>query len=119
MNFKFENLEVWKLALDFLRLVKIITAKFPSEEKFILVSQMNRAALSISLNIAEGSGRKTKKDFANFIRISLSSLLEVVACERVASAQEYLITQVHREEFAEKSKELYFKLIALEKYLRK
>lgn len=80
---------------------------------------MNRAALSISFNIAEGSGRKTKKDFANFVRISQSSLLEVVAGERIAVLQKYSVTEKQKEKFEEKSKELYFKLIALEKYLRK
>jgi len=117
MKFRFEDLEVWKLALDFLKLVKKITKDFPDEEKFVLAQQMNRAALSIALNLAEGSGRRTKKDFASFTRISSSSLLEVVACEKIAFAQDY--TLKHRDEFEEKSKELYFKIIALEKYLRK
>ena len=117
MKYKFENLEVWKLALEFVIFVKKLSRDFPPEEKFNLMSQTNRAALSVALNIAEGSGRKTKKDFANFIRISLSSLLEVVACERIALVQKYL-NQKNHEVFEEKSKELYFKLIALEKYLR-
>jgi four helix bundle protein len=117
MKFRFEDLDVWKLALDFLQLVKKTTKEFPNEERFILAQQMNRAALSIGLNVAEGSGRRTKKDFANFVRISSSSLLEVIACERIALAQNYPFET--KKEFDEKSKELYFKLIALEKYLRK
>jgi hypothetical protein len=51
------------------------------------------------------------------VRISSSSLLEVIACERIALAQNYPFET--KKEFDEKSKELYFKLIALEKYLRK
>ncbi|MFH0834138.1 MAG: four helix bundle protein [Patescibacteria group bacterium] len=119
MKFGFENLEVWQLALDFIQITKTITKNFPLDEKFVLSPQTNRAALSVALNLAEGSGRKTKKDFANFVRMSLGSLLEVVAAERVALAQGYKITDEQKKKFEEKSQELYFKLIALEKYLRK
>ncbi|MDD3066385.1 MAG: four helix bundle protein [Candidatus Gracilibacteria bacterium] len=117
MKFGFENLEVWQLAVDFAVFVRDLTKQFPDDEKFGLVSQMNRAATSIALNLAEGSGRKTKKDFAQFVRVSLGSLLEVVACERIAFAKNYKLSE--RDKFAEKSQALYFKLIALEKYLRK
>jgi four helix bundle protein len=55
MHFKFEKLEIWKLAIDMGDKVHTITGKFPKEEMFSLTSQMKRAADSISLNIAEGS----------------------------------------------------------------
>ncbi|MFA6458428.1 MAG: four helix bundle protein [Patescibacteria group bacterium] len=119
MKFKFENLEVWNLALEFTKLVRTITGSFPVEEKFNLTSQINRAALSVALNLAEGSGRKTKKDFANFVRMGLGSLPEVVAAERIALAQGYKLDENQQTEFDSRSQELYFKLIALEKYLRK
>jgi len=73
----FRKLNVWtdsmKLAKDIYR----ITAKFPKEEKFGLVSQMNRASVSIPSNIAEGASRRTKKHFASFIDISLGSAFEL------------------------------------------
>ena len=55
-----------------------ITSKFPVEEKFGLVSQLRRAAVSICSNLAEGSGRNTPKDQANFYNNAYSSLLEVL-----------------------------------------
>ncbi len=73
----FRKLDVWidsiRLAEDIYR----ITAKFPREEKFGLVSQMNRASVSIPSNIAEGASRRTKKHFASFIDISMGSAFEL------------------------------------------
>lgn len=54
-----------------------LSLRFPSEEKFGLTSQIRRASVSISSNIAEGSGRSTDKDFANFLAYSYGSLCEV------------------------------------------
>jgi four helix bundle protein len=57
--------------------VYILTADFPDSEKFGLISQLRRAAVSISANIAEGAGRQTDKDFRNFLFIALGSAFEV------------------------------------------
>ena len=54
-----------------------LTKRFPSEEKFALISQMRRAAVSVHSNIAEGSGRMTNKDFARFLHFSMGSLCEL------------------------------------------
>jgi len=64
--------------------------KFPSEERFDLTSQARRAANSIVLNIAEGSGRGTKKDFSHFLDMALGSTFETVACFFVARKQSYV-----------------------------
>jgi len=73
----FEDLDVWKkshaLALEIYK----ITQCFPSEEKFGLISQMKRAAVSVAANIAEGFKRRGKKDKINFYNISQSSLTEL------------------------------------------
>lgn len=116
MKYKFENLEVWKLSMGLVHLIYKITKKFPNEEKFGLISQIRRAAISIGLNIAEGSGRKTKKDFANFTRNAIGSTLEVIACLRIAEQEKYISNY---SEIKEVIQELYFKLIGLEKFLRK
>lgn len=55
----------------------MLTSGFPTEEKFGLTSQIRRAAVSIPSNIAEGSGRNTNKDFAQFLNVSLGSSFEL------------------------------------------
>lgn len=67
-----------------------ITSKFPKEEKFGIVDQLRRAAVSIALNIAEGSSRKSDKEFAKFLRTSLGSLEEVVTACYIAKDLEYI-----------------------------
>ncbi|MBU3659567.1 MAG: four helix bundle protein [Flavobacteriales bacterium] len=78
MQFYFEKLEVWQNSRSFVKDIYTITSSFPSEEKFGLISQIRRASLSISANIAEGMTRKTEKDKARFISISFGSAIEVV-----------------------------------------
>lgn len=73
----FRKYDVWKLSHELTLRVYKITSSFPGAEKFQLVSQMQRAAYSISSNFAEGCGRKTDKDFNRFIQISLGSAHEL------------------------------------------
>lgn len=73
----FKDLEVWKLSIDVVVKTYAITAILPPEEKFGLVTQMNRAAVSSSANIAEGCGRNTKNDFNHFLDISMGSSFEL------------------------------------------
>ena len=63
--------------MDLVEEIYKLTASFPIEEKFGLVSQMTRAAVSIPSNIAEGAGRNSDKDFAHFISIAIGSLYEL------------------------------------------
>jgi len=117
-NYNFEKLEVWKLSLQTIKEVKKITKKFPSEEKYILVDQIKRASLSIALNIAEGWGRKTKKDFSRFISNAIGSTLEVIACLKIACDSDYL-KEDEIKNLDELLKELYFKLLKFSGYLNK
>jgi len=71
------RLEVWKRALAFVKRVYELTASFPNEEKFGLVSQMRRAAVSVPSNIAEGSARNSRKEFVNFLHIAQGSIAEL------------------------------------------
>lgn len=116
VEYGFYRLEVWKLSMKLVSEIYDITKKFPSEEKFSLVSQIRRAAISVPLNIAEGSIKRTKKDFASFVRISLSSLMEVMTCLEISLNQKY-INKVEYENFQKIIQELYFKLISLDKFL--
>lgn len=77
-QFSFEKLEVWQLARVLTKEIYRHTAGFPNEEKFLLVSQLRRAAVSVASNLAEGSTRVSAKDKAHFTTISYSSLMEVL-----------------------------------------
>jgi four helix bundle protein len=91
--FRFEKLDVWHRAVDFADSVYLLTRQFPDDERFGLTAQMRRASVSISSNIAEGSGRVSDKDFARFIEIAYGSLMEVVSQARIASRQNFLSTE--------------------------
>lgn len=86
----YENLNIWKKSIDFAFLIYQITKRFPREEFYGLVSQLRRAVISISSNIAEGAGRGSKKDFSRFISIASGSLNEVESQIYVASKLEYI-----------------------------
>jgi four helix bundle protein len=73
----FKDLIVWKKAHENALAVYSLTKTFPKEEQYGVISQLRRASVSIPTNIAEGSGKFTQRDFANFLQISLGSSHEV------------------------------------------
>ena len=77
-SFSFEKLEVWQDSRILARKIYILTNKFPQIETYGLISQLNRAVISIASNIAEGSGRQTQKDQAHFTSLAYGSLMEVL-----------------------------------------
>jgi four helix bundle protein len=77
--FNFEKLETWQKAIALADLVCHPTKTFPDDERFGLTSQMRRAAVSISSNIAEGTSRHSKEDYARFLEIATGSVFEVVS----------------------------------------
>lgn len=103
--FRFEKLDVWQKAVDFAHGVYDVTSRFPAEERFGLTSQMRRAAVSILSNVAEGSGRASRKDFAHFLEISYGSLMEVVSQVQL-SARRALLKQTERDDMYAKAEEL-------------
>jgi four helix bundle protein len=84
MAFRFEGLEIFELAIDLARVVYEITRGCPREEMFGLTANVRRAATSVALNIAEGAGRGTRREFSHFIDIASGSVFEVVAGLRLA-----------------------------------
>jgi four helix bundle protein len=72
-----KNLDAWKLSFEFVKEIYLATASFPSDERFGLISQLRRAAVSLPTNIAEGAGRKSTKEFINFLSIALGSVAEL------------------------------------------
>lgn len=92
MKFRYEDLEVSGLILDFIDQTAEMTKHFPPDERFGLVSQIRRAATSVLLNLAEGSARHSGPDFGRFITMSLGSLVETHAAMRI-SLRRQLISQ--------------------------
>lgn len=73
----YQDLEVWRRAMDMAVMAYNLTKPFPREEAFGMTSQIRRAAASIPANIAEGWGRETTKEFQQFLRIAQGSLREL------------------------------------------
>jgi len=90
--FNFENLNVYKKAIDFVKLVYVATKEFPREEVFGLTSQFRRAAVSITLNIDEGTAQ-TKKGFRKFLDIARGSVFECVAILQISQDLNYINAQ--------------------------
>lgn len=93
--FRFERVGVWQDAADFASKIYRTTRRFPSDEKFGLVSQMRRARVSVAANIAEGAGRGSDADYARFVSYAYASLLEVVSHLRIAFDQDFLTANEH------------------------
>lgn len=73
----FKELKIWQRSIDLAVKVYSLSSHFPDAERFGLVSQARRSAVSVPSNIAEGSGRGSDKDFARFLDMSLSSAFEL------------------------------------------
>jgi four helix bundle protein len=115
-TFRFEKIEAWQLARAFNKAVYRAARGFPKEEMFALTSQMRRASVSVSSNIAEGSGRNSDADFAHFLEIAYGSLMEVVSQLFIALDESYL-TELQFEALAEEADVLASKIVALSKSL--
>lgn len=75
--YPFEKLRVWEAARGLVRSTYAVTRTFPRSETYGLISQTNRAAVSVSANLAEGSARSRRKDQAHFSQIAYGSLMEL------------------------------------------
>ncbi|WP_375582921.1 four helix bundle protein [Cyclobacterium xiamenense] len=73
----FRNWDVWQNSRILVKEIYLVTNGFPNEEKFGMISQLRRAAVSIPTNIAEGAGRNTQKDFRHFLNVAIGSAFEV------------------------------------------
>jgi four helix bundle protein len=72
-----KNLNVWQESMELVKNIYLQTQKFPKEEIYGLTNQIRRAAVSVPSNIAEGNGRKSRKEYINFLSIANGSLMEV------------------------------------------
>jgi four helix bundle protein len=89
-SFNFEKLDVWQEAIQFANLIYQVTSSFPERARFGLTNQMRRAGVSVSSNLAEGSSRISRVDFARFVEIATGSLFEVVSQANISLNQEFL-----------------------------
>ena len=92
-----KDLEIWKQGIELVVEIYKTTKKFPDDEKYGLTSQLRRSAVSFPSNIAEGAARKSKKEYIQFIYISLGSLSEletqIIISEKIGYLMENNIIQ--------------------------
>jgi len=86
----YKELEVWQRGMDLTVRVYEIGRTFPAEERFGLISQVQRAAASIPANIAEGWGRGSTKEYVQFLRIARASLMELETHLILATRLDYI-----------------------------
>ena len=115
--FRFEELHIWKLAIEYADELYDLVEGLPVSEKYNLSDQLKRAAVSISTNIAEGSGTSSKKNFCSFLDISISSALETVSLLCFAKRRKF-ISEKERVTFYNKAEVLIKKIRSLKNSLK-
>jgi four helix bundle protein len=114
---RFEDIQAWQKARILLKEIYLITADGNFAKDFELRNQIRRSAISISANIAEGQGRRTDKDFANFLNMSLGSIAETKSHLYLALDLGYLNREIFQELY-EKLDEVGRMVFALNQHLR-
>lgn len=115
--FGFQRLEIYQLSKEIVKIAYSMTRKFPNGERYALVQQMNRAAVSISSNIAEGTSRASNKEQAYFISIAYGSLMELICQSEIAYDMDY-ISALELDKFIQNAEVLSIKMSKYKKYLR-
>lgn len=90
MTYKFQRLEIYNLALEYLDSIYVLADKLPTSENFNLKSHVTRASTSVVLNIAEGSTSQSDAEQSRFLGMALRSLVETVACQDVIERRKYV-----------------------------
>lgn len=90
MKFKFEDLKIWQMAMDFGEEMNKTAISFRKHELYNLSDQLRRASDSIALNISEGSIGQSNPEFSRFMDFSIRTLAEVVTCLHKAKRRDYL-----------------------------
>lgn len=117
MGFRFRKFPVYKDTRLFIKEIYNLSSNFPSTEKFGIIEQIRRAATSIILNLAEGTGKLSDADFNRFVKISIGSVNEVVAILDICLDLQYIAKKIH-EEFIRKAEGIIKQLYGLSKVLR-
>lgn len=90
---QYKELKLWQKSIDFVSKIYALTCGFPQNEKFGLVSQINRSAVSIPSNIAEGAGRNSNKEFLHFLAIAHASSYEIETQLIISKNLNYISTE--------------------------
>ncbi|NCB69667.1 MAG: four helix bundle protein [Bacteroidia bacterium] len=90
----FKKLDIWIKSMDLASDIYLLTNSFPGIERFGLISQMQRSAVSIPSNIAEGSAKSSNKDFARFLEMSIGSSFELETQLILASKLNYVDSEI-------------------------
>lgn len=114
-KYGFEKLDVWNKSVELSEVIYLVTNNFPSEEKFGIISQLRRASIPVSSNIAEGSSRSSYKEQARFSEIAYGSLIEVLN-QIIISYRLSFINEVYYVKIRELIEEVSNKLNGLKKY---
>lgn len=113
---KYRELKVWQRAMAFTVTIYKESQKWPSEERFGLISQIRRAATSIPLNIAEGAGNDSNQEFCHFLQYALRSDYEVMTAIDIARGLNFLSDE-HANTLLEEANEIAAMLVGLMKHL--
>ena len=118
MTYKFQDLEIYQLALEYIDLIYELAQKLPKSEDFNLKSQITRAATSIALNIAEGSTSQTDAEQSRFLGMALRSFVETVACQDIIERRKYFTTEDLRPS-RELGAKLFAKIQSMKRFLKR
>ncbi len=113
---KFKELKVWLKAIELVTIIYAKTSNFPKEELYGITSQIRRSSISIPSNIAEGAGRKTKKEFSHFLDIARGSSFEVETQLLISKNLNYISEQSF-EELTSELEEIQKMITGLQKSL--
>ena len=116
MTYKFQKLEIYQLALEYVGLVYDVADKLPGKENFNLKSQITRAATSVALNIAEGSTGQSDPEQSRFLGMALRSLVETVACQDLIELRQYVTADGLRTS-RELGSKLFAKIQSMKRFL--
>ena len=93
-KFSFEDLDIWKKAVEFARVIIDLTEVINTERKHLrLINQLESAVTSVALNIAEGSGRYSRKEFVHFLYIARGSLYETITLLTIFKSNNWITEQ--------------------------
>lgn len=111
---KFERLKVWQESLILIRKIYTLSARLPKSEERNLIDQIKRSTVSVSLNIAEGSGAENDKEFKRYLNVAKKSITEVQATLKII----HFLYNIKTEEVETKALEILKMLNGLIKYLK-